>query len=177
MRVIKAGKVLEDDWQRIAEPGPGQALPEGDLILPLDYWRNNREALSRRVGRIAVCLNGDDSLDDFSDALDQFELVALEFPKFTDGRSYSHARLLRDRFGYRGEIRAVGEVLRDQLFFMQRCGIDAYQVREDKDALDALQGLSDFNVKYQTAADGAPPVYKLRQKQVGSEQNHPKFNP
>ena len=169
MRVIKAGKALEDDWQRIAEPDPGQTLPEGDLILPLDYWRNNREALSRHVGRIAVCLNGDDSLDDVSNALDQFELVALEFPKFTDGRSYSHARLLRDRFGYRGEIRAVGEVLRDQLFFMQRCGIDAYQVREDKDAQDALQGLSDFNVKYQTAADGAPPVYKLRQGR-GSDQ-------
>ena len=97
--------------------------------------------------------------------LDQFELVALEFPKFTDGRSYSHARRLRDRFGYRGEIRAVGEVLRDQLFFMQRCGIDSYQVREDKDAEDALKGLSDFSVKYQTAADGAPPVYKLRQRQ------------
>lgn len=165
MRVIKNGRVLEDDWQRIAEPDPGQPLPEGDLIVPLDYWRNNREPLARHSGRIAVCLNGDDSLDDFSDSLDQFELVALEFPKFTDGRSYSHARLLRDRFGYRGEIRAVGEVLRDQLFFMQRCGLDSYQVREDKDAEDALKGLSDFSVRYQTAADGTPPVYKLRQKQ------------
>lgn len=165
MRVIKNGRVLEDNWQRIAEPDPGQPLPEGDLIVPLDYWRNNRELLSQRNGRIAVCLNGDDSLDDFSASLEQFELVALEFPKFTDGRSYSHARLLRDRFGYRGEIRALGEVLRDQLFFMQRCGIDSYQVREDKDAEDALKGLSDFSVKYQTAADGAPPVYKLRQTQ------------
>ena len=165
MRVIKNGRVLEDDWQRIAEPDPGQPLPEGDLIVPLDYWRNNRESLARHNGKIAVCLNGDDGLDDFSDSLDQFALVALEFPKFTDGRSYSHARLLRDRFGYRGEIRAVGEVLRDQLFFMQRCGLDSYQVREDKDAEDALKGLSDFSVKYQTAADGAPPVYKLRQRQ------------
>lgn len=165
MRVIKNGRVLEDDWQRISEPDPGQPLPEGDLIVPLDYWRNNREPLARHNGRIAVCLNGDDSLDDFSDSLDQFELVALEFPKFTDGRSYSHARLLREKYGYRGEIRAVGEVLRDQLFFMQRCGLDSYQVREDKDAEDALKGLSDFSVKYQTAADGAPPVYKLRQKQ------------
>lgn len=165
MRVIKNGKVLEDGWQRIAEPEPGQPLPEGDLIVPLDYWRNNGELLSRHKGRVAVCLNGDDSLDDLSASLDQFELVALEFPGFTDGRSYSHARLLRDRLGYRGELRAVGEVLRDQLFFMQRCGIDSYQVREDKDAEDALKGLSDFSVKYQTAADGAPPVYKLRQRQ------------
>ena len=164
MRVIKSGRVVEDGWQRIAAPEALQALPEGDLILPLVYWRANRELLARHIGRIAVCLNGDDGLEDVADSLDRFELVALEFPRFTDGRSYSHARLLRDRFGYRGEIRAVGEVLRDQLFFMQRCGFDSFQVREDKDAEDALKGLSDFSVTYQTAADGAPPVYKLRQK-------------
>lgn len=165
MRVIKNGRVEEDGWQRIAGTDSQRPLPEGDLIVPLDYWRRNRELLAQHDGRIGVCLTGEDSLDDCSGSLDQFELIALEFPKFTDGRSYSHARLLRDRYGYRGEIRAVGEVLRDQLFFMQRCGIDSYQVREDKDAEDALKGLSDFSVKYQTAADGAPPVYKLRQKQ------------
>ena len=165
MRVIRNGRVEQDDWQRIEGTDPQQPVPDGDVIVPLEYWRRNREALARHSGRVAVCLNGDDSLDELSAALDQFELVALEFPRFTDGRSYSHARLLRDKFGYRGEIRAVGEVLRDQLFFMQRCGIDSYQVSEDKDAQDALKGLSDFSVKYQTAADGAPPVYKLRQKQ------------
>ena len=165
MRVIKSGRVVEDSWQRIAAPDALQALPEGDLILPLVYWRANGELLAGHNGKVAVCLNGDDSLDDVAGSLDRFELVALEFPGFTDGRSYSHARLLRDRFGYRGEIRAVGEVLRDQLFFMQRCGIDSFHVREDKDAEDALKGLSDFSVKYQTAADGAPPVYKLRQRQ------------
>ena len=164
MRVIKSGAVVEDGWQRIADPDTLQALPEGDLIVPLVYWRANRELLARHNGKVAVCLNGDDSLEDIADSLDQFELVALAFPKFTDGRSYSHARLLRDRFDYRGEIRAVGDVLRDQLFFMQRCGVDSFQVREDKDMDDALKGLSGFSVKYQTAADGAAPVYRLRQK-------------
>ena len=164
MRVIKAGRVVEDGWQRIADPDTLPALPGGDVIVPLDYWRANGALLARHNGRIGVCLNGDDSLDDCADILDRFELVALEFPRFTDGRSYSHARLLRERFGYRGELRAVGEVLRDQLFFMQRCGIDSFQVREDKDAEDALQGLSDFSVKYQAAADGAAPVYRLRQQ-------------
>ncbi len=164
MRVIKSGAVVEDGWQRIADPDTLQALPEGDLIVPLVYWRANRELLARHNGKVAVCLKGDDSLEDIADSLDQFELVALAFPKFTDGRSYSHARLLRDRFDYRGEIRAVGDVLRDQLFFMQRCGVDSFQVREDKDMDDALKGLSGFSVKYQTAADGAAPVYRLRQK-------------
>lgn len=165
MRVVKAGKVVEDSWHRIAEPDPKRPLPEGDLILPLDYWRANGKPLARHNGRIAVCLNGDDNLDEFAGSLDQFELIALEFPKFTDGRSYSHARLLRDRYNYCGEIRAVGEVLRDQLYFMQRCGIDSFQVRDDKDPEDALKGLSDFSVTYQTSADGAPPVYRLRHRQ------------
>ena len=164
MRVIKAGKVLEDNWQRLTAVEQQQSLPDGDWIIPLDYWCDNREMLSRHKGRIAVCLNGDDNLEDFSDSLELFDLIALEFPKFTDGRCYSHARLLRDRFGFQGEIRAVGDVLRDQLFFMQRCGIDSFQLREDKNPEDALQGLSDFTVKYQTAADGALPVYKHRQR-------------
>ena len=163
MRVVKSGKVLEDSWQWSAALEQQQDLPDGDWIVPLDYWRVNRERLLGHKGRIAVCLNGDDNLEDLSASLEQFELIALEFPKFTDGRGYSHARLLRDRFAYRGELRAVGDVLRDQLFFMQRCGIDSFQVREDKDLEDALKGLSDFSVKYQTAADGVPPIYKYRQ--------------
>ena len=164
MRVIKAGKVLEDNWQRIVSPEQEHVLEDGDWIVPLDYWLVNRERLRDHKGKVAVCLNGDDNLEDLSDSLGQLELVALEFPKFTDGRSYSHARILRERHRYRGELRAVGDVLRDQLFFMQRCGVDAFQVREDKDAEDAVKGLSDFTVKYQTAADGSPPVYKLRQQ-------------
>ena len=164
MRVIKAGKVLEDNWQRMASLDQDQVLEDGDWIVPLDYWRVNRERLLSHKGRIGVCLNGDDDPEHISEALGQLALIALEFPKFTDGRSYSHARILRDRFRYRGELRAVGDVLRDQLFFMQRCGIDSFQVREDKDAEDAVKGLSDFTVKYQTAADGSPPVYRFRQQ-------------
>lgn len=97
-------------------------------------------------------------LDDFP------ELIALDFPAFKDGRCYSHARLLRERYDYQGELRAVGDVLRDQLFFMKRCGIDSFQLRSDKDMEDALNAFNDFSVKYQTAADGAPPIYDVRSK-------------
>ena len=165
MRVIKNGTVMEDAWQRLTLPAPEQPLPDGDWIVPLGYWRENREQLAGHNGSIAVCLNGDDSLEELPAALELFDLVALEFPKFTDGRSYSHARLLRERHGYRGELRAVGEVLRDQLFFMQRCGIDSFQLADGKDADDVLRGLADFSVKYQSAADGAPPIYELRHRQ------------
>ena len=97
MQVIKSGKVLEDNWQRLTALEQQQSLPDGDWIVPLDCWRDNREILARHNGRIAVCLTGDDNLEDFSDSLGSFELIALEFPKFTDGRSYSHARSRSNR--------------------------------------------------------------------------------
>ena len=164
MRVIKSGRVAHDSWQRVTEPDTQQLSPDGDWIVPWSYWQAERDSLTRHKGRIAVCLNGADSLDDLSGSLSLFELIALDFPQFKDGRCYSHARLLRERFNYRGELRAVGDVLRDQLFFMQRCGIDSFQVRDDKDIEDALKGLTDFSVKYQTCADGASPVYRQRQR-------------
>ena len=164
MRVIKAARVQEDNWRRIAALAADQVLADGDWIIPFNYWKVNRERLVRHKGKLAVCLNGDDDPEELSGFLQHQELVALEFPKFTDGRCYSHARVLRERFAYRGEIRAVGDVLRDQLYFMQRCGIDSFQVREDKDAEDALKGLAGFTVKYQAAADGALPVYRHRQR-------------
>jgi uncharacterized protein (DUF934 family) len=89
-------------------------------------------------------------------------MIALDFPVFKDGRCYSHARLLKDRYDYKGDLRAIGDVLRDQLFFMHRCGIDSFQIREDKDAEDALNAFNDFTVRYQAAADDAVPIYKLR---------------
>ena len=165
MRVIKSGQVITDRWERLTEPA--LPLPAGDLILPFAFWQAHQDALAGRAGKIAVCLKGDDDLEALADFLPLFEMIALEFPNFKDGRGYSHARLLRERFGFRGELRAVGDVLRDQLFFMGRCGIDAFQVRKDKDAEDALKGLSGFTVKYQTAADGEPPIYKTRSDKKG----------
>jgi len=165
LQVIKQGTVLEDAWQRLPEPAPDLPLPAGDWIVPLDYWRHHRKQLSAHNGRVAVCLHGADKPDDLLEVLDALDLIALEFPKFTDGRAYSQARLLRTRHGYRGELRAVGEVLRDQLFFMQRCGIDSFELPHGKDADDALQGLSGFSVKYQSSTDGALPIYQLRRKQ------------
>jgi uncharacterized protein (DUF934 family) len=162
LRVIKDNQVIDDGWVRIATVEPGQAVPEGDLILPYRYWKANREVLAGRTGKTAVCLDGDDRVQDIAGDLDRFELIALEFPKFRDGRCYSHARLLRDRYHYKGDIRAVGDVLRDQLFFMKRCGISSFYLRDDKDINAALAAFQDFTVKYQTAADGALPVYKLR---------------
>ncbi len=163
MRVIKNNEIIEDSWQRIPAVADGETVPEeGDVIVPFSYWKEHRHSLEGRKGKTAVCLNGDDRVEEIAPDLQQFALIALDFPVFKDGRCYSHARLLRDRYAYPGEIRAVGDVLRDQLFFMKRCGIDAFQIREDKDPADALKAFTDFTVTYQPAADNAPPIYTRR---------------
>ena len=140
----------------------GQLLPDGDIIIPFTYWQASRETFLNRNGHTAICINGDDKIDEVASVASLFDLIALEFPELKDGRCYSYARLLRERYGFKGELRAVGDVLRDQLFFMKRCGIDSFQLRSDKDMEDALKSFNDFTVKYQTATDAAPPVYKFR---------------
>jgi uncharacterized protein (DUF934 family) len=162
VRVIKDNQIIEDNWTRVDTVEAEQVLPDGDIIVPFSYWKQNRDALKGRAGNLAVCLNGDDRVEELAADLGQFSLVALDFPAFKDGRCYSHARLMRDRYGFKGDLRAVGDVLRDQLFYLKRCGFSSFFIRHDKDINDALKAFNDFSVKYQTAADGALPVYRLR---------------
>jgi uncharacterized protein (DUF934 family) len=91
-----------------------------------------------------------------------FALVAVNFPQFTDGRGYSSARLLRERYGWRGELRAIGDVFRDQLFYLARCGFDAFALRQGEDAQAALAAFDDFSDAYQTAADRPLPLFRRR---------------
>ncbi len=162
MQLIKDNQVIEDGWSRPDTSGLSADLPDGDMIIPFNFWLEHKNSLKSHNGELAICINGDDDIESVVEYLDQFKLIALDFPAFKDGRCYSHARLLRDRYQFQGELRAVGDVLRDQLFFMKRCGIDSFQVREDTDIQEALKGFADFSIKYQTAADGAEPVYKSR---------------
>ena len=162
MRVIKNRQIITDDWQRLTDLKPEDALPSGNVIVPFAWWQANREKLIPLNGKYAVCINGGHETEEVARDLGYFKLVALEFPAFKDGRCYTHARLLRERYCYQGELRAVGDVLRDQLLFMERCGIDSFEVRADKNIEDALKAFTEFSVKYQTAADQAAPIYKLR---------------
>lgn len=162
MQVIKHRQIVTDDWRRLTDLKPDDELPPGNVIIPFAFWQANRDKLIGRGGKYAVCINGGHEIEVVAGDLEHFALIALEFPNFRDGRCYSHARLLRERYGYQGELRAVGDVLRDQLLFMERCGIDSYEVRADKNIEDALQAFTEFSVKYQTAADQAVPIYKLR---------------
>jgi len=162
VQIIKDQKIVDDNWQRLVEITADEIIPTGDIIVPFAYWLDNKEVLLKRDSKLGVCIDGDDETEEVAKDLKHFDLIALDFPAFTDGRAYSHACLLRERYNFQGELRAVGDVLRDQLFYMQRCGIDSFQLREDKDMEDALNAFTEISVKYQSAADGAEPVYKYR---------------
>jgi len=162
-RIIKNDQVVDETWHLL----PKDATLDGmtncdDLIVPLALWREHAHALKARDGGLGVWLDSDEQVEEIADDLANFQVIALNFPAFTDGRHYSSARLLRERYGYQGEIRAIGDVLRDQLFLMRRCGFDAFAVRADRDPYDALEGLKDFSVTYQAAADDPRPLFRRR---------------
>ncbi len=151
MPLIKDRRIVADDWRHVAD---GEALPaEGGVIVSLARWQAERDSLDGRNAPLGIRLKSDERPDSIAADLDRFGLVALEFPGFKDGRAYSTARLLRERYRYTGELRAVGEVLRDQLYFMLRCGFDAFEYSGATAAQEAVAAFDEMSVVYQTAAD------------------------
>jgi len=140
-RIIKNGALVPDLWKRV-EAGAALPADEAPLILPLPMW------LARRGGRdpalTGVWLAPDDDPDALLPALAELPVIAIHFPVFTDGRGYSLARLLRGRHGYRGELRAFGDVLRDQMYFLRCCGFDSFSLRADQALEEALTALDDY---------------------------------
>lgn len=169
-QIIKNRTVIDDDWLvvRAAEDGglpPPDALPAGKIIVPFSYWQASREALTgaRAKSQIAVWLAPDSEPEAIVADFDAVALIAIDFPVFRDGRGYSIARLLRERYGYTGEIRAIGDVLHDQLLYMSRCGFDAFAVRQDKDIHDALRAFGELTIHYQTGTDQKLPLFRRRE--------------
>jgi uncharacterized protein (DUF934 family) len=152
-----------DSWH-VFDGDAAVVQPHADLLLPLDEWRERATVWRARPGRLGVLLGPADDPAAIAADLPRFALVAVSFPTFTDGRGYSIARLLRERHGYSGELRAVGDVLRDQLYLMARCGFDAFALRADQDPVAATTAFSDFSVRYQAAADGERPLFLSRRE-------------
>ncbi|MCL5043604.1 MAG: DUF934 domain-containing protein [Gammaproteobacteria bacterium] len=162
-RIIKDRQVIDESWHLLPKDATLDGLSNSDdLIVPLVLWLEHSHALKARDGGLGVWLDSDEEIESIADDLAHFQVIALNFPVFSDGRHYSSARLLRDRFGYQGEVRAIGDVLRDQLFYMQRCGFNAFAIREDRDTEDALQSLNDFSEVYQSATDQPQPLFRRR---------------
>ena len=160
MPLIKNKKIVIDDWQHVADD---ETLPaKGKAIVSLARWQNEKSALADLNISIGICLKSDDSAESVAEDLMHFDLVALEFPNFKDGRPYSTARLLRERYGYTGELRAVGDVLRDQLQFMMRCGFNAFQYSGKTLAEEAVQAFDEITVAYQPELDWRGPTAMIR---------------
>lgn len=165
-RIIKNGRIVDDTWKVLklteGETPETVALADETSIVPLSVWLARKDEIAARERSVGVWLDSHERPEAIADGLGRFAVIAVNFPKFADGRGYSTARLLRERYGYRGELRAIGDVLQDQLYFMKRCGFDAYAVRPDKDIDAALAGLNDFSESYQSAVDQPQPLFRRR---------------
>jgi len=161
IRLIQDEPVIEtNNWVDLDDDAP---LPDGTpVVVSLERWQTEREILDVHSTPVGVRLRSDQRVDEIADDLPDLPLVALDFPNMNDGRHFTSARLLRERHGYRGEIRATGQVLRDQLFFMARCGFDAFQLAPDKDGKAALRAFREISVVYQPAVDRRLPVQARR---------------
>jgi uncharacterized protein (DUF934 family) len=162
--LIKNRQAAPDSWQKLdASAGGDLNVPEtGDVLVPLAVWRVHRSMLLARGGRVGVLLNGHDEPDTIVDDLGHLSLVAIHFAKFTDGRGYSLARLLRERHGWKGELRATGDIQRDQIYYLSRCGFDAFELKEGADLASALAAFNDFSEAYQSSVDRPIPLFRRR---------------
>jgi uncharacterized protein (DUF934 family) len=152
MPLVKNGKVSGDAFVQVADDAP--IAGDGAILISAARFLDDAEALSRRVGRTGVIWPNNRDVDDLVPYLDRLAVIALVFPSFRDGRAYSQARLLRERHGFRGELRATGQVLRDQFVFMLRAGFDAFEVKKESDAEAFANTAKRYSVFYQPTGDG-----------------------
>ena len=163
--IIRDGAVVSDDWRLVetCEHGIAEILPiSPKLIVPLKVWLAECDALTGPQRKLGVWLDSHEDPAELAEDVDHLQLIAVNFPTFKDGRGYSIAYSLRNRYGYTGELRAIGDVLRDQMFYMQRVGFNAFQVRADKDIHDAVKALHDFSNVYQASTDQSEPLFRRR---------------
>jgi uncharacterized protein (DUF934 family) len=159
MQIIKDREIVEDNWLHLDDEAE---LAAGNITVSLTRWKSEKTTLSQREGALGVRITGDEPLADIVDDLASFAMVVVVFPAFTDGTCYSYARLLRERYGYKGEIRAQGDVLRDQLFNMEQCGINSFELANPNRIVDAMTAFDDFSESYQTTFLRPEPLYRRR---------------
>ena len=161
--LIKNNALVADEWivlrLKEGEAADSVTVPAGKVIVPLPVWNCQHEALQGRK-ELGVWLASFERAEDIPDDIHRFPVIGVDFHKYTDGRGYTLAYRLRKQMGFRGELRAMGDVLRDQLFYLKRVGFDSFAVREDKDAAAAMAGFADFSLSYQASADTDVPLFR-----------------
>jgi len=159
MKLLKNRQIIDDTWTTLSLE---ETIIPGDIIIPFERWKSEQTSLTSHEGKLGVLISSDTNIDEVIQAMDNFALVALNFPKYTDGTCFSYGFLLRERHNFAGELRAVGDVFQDQFSYLERCGFDAIQL-EDEAALEAgKQSFEEISVTYQSSADKAEPFYRVR---------------
>lgn len=160
-KLVKDGAITDNRWTLVTE-AEGFTAPEGPVIVPLSVWQAQKAQLQERAD-VGVWLDSDETAEQLADAVDTLPLIALNFPVFKDGRPFSTARLLRERYGFTGELRAVGHIIRDQLCYMRRCGFNAFDFGDQEiDLEQAAESLNDFTEYYQASVDEPLPIFRRR---------------
>jgi uncharacterized protein (DUF934 family) len=166
-QIVANGRIEADNWRLLDTPAAVAALDNAGstharVLVPLALWLEERIALLATQHELGVLLEGTEDPARLAGDIDRLALIAVRIPRFADGRSYSVARLLRGRYRYQGELRAVGDVLHDQLFYLMRVGFDAFALRADQDPHAAQAALEAFSAPYQGSSD-QPPLFRRRQ--------------
>ncbi len=161
-KLVKDGAIVDDGWTLLDKSAEDISVPEGAVIVPLNVWLAQCEVLRERSD-VGVWLDSDETAEQIGADATALPLIALNFPSFNDGRAFSTARLLRERYQFKGELRAVGEFVRDQLCYLRRCGFNAFAFSDDSvDLQGALKSLNDFSEYYQAAVDQPLPLFRRR---------------
>lgn len=151
MQIIKDRQLIENTWTFIGDDSP--LAETGDVTVTLTRWLANKDQLLKRSGKTGVRLNPSDQIESLTDDLPNIDVIELNFPIFGDGRLFSQARLLRSRDGYQGEIRAVGDYLPDQVFYLSRVGVNAFEFADPNHIQEALAAMNNFSVRYQASTN------------------------
>lgn len=168
-RIVRKARIDNESW-RLHDPARSLAAVAHDvarggitgLLVTREQWRDSEAELVRLAIPHALLLKNTDDPLDATDIVPRASVIAIEFPRFTDGCGYSIARVLRGRLGYLGELRAVGDIMRDQVFYLMRVGFDAFELRDDEDANAAIAALRDFSAHYQASSNQPLPHFRRR---------------
>lgn len=166
-KLIRNRRIIEDSWQLLpSEAALAQVPDAGDAIVPLSLWKVAREALLERgrlgKGRLGLWMEGHDDPAAIAQDLAEFAIIAVHTDKFVDGRLYSTGRLLRERHGYKGELRAFGDLMRDHLLMLERCGFDSFVLRESENPEESLSAFGEASDQYQASATEPAPLFRRR---------------
>lgn len=164
-KLISKEALIDNPWTVLkVATGPEilQAAPGKNFIVPLSFWKLYRDELGEYNGNISIWLDSHEQVSEIGEELHIFPLIALNFPVFSDGRSYTNARELRERYSYKGEVRAIGDVMRDQLYYMAQCGFNSFELRHDQDVETCLSAFSDFTTNYQSTVVEPTPLFRRR---------------